>query len=58
MKKDKTVHILELNVPFKHNIKTRHTYKANKYAHFTRDITNYRATVVPFEVGARGYLTT
>ena len=41
-----------------HNIKTRHTYKANKYSHFTRDITNYRATVIPFEVGARGYLTT
>ena len=56
--KEKTVHILELTVPFEHNIKTRHTYKANKYSHFTRDITNYRATVIPFEVGARGYLTT
>jgi hypothetical protein len=56
--KDKTVHILELTVPFEHNIKTRHTYKANKYSHFTRDITNYKATVIPFEVGARGYLTT
>ena len=54
---EKTVHILELTVPFEHNIKSRHIYKANKYAHFSRDITNYKATVISFEVGARGYLT-
>ena len=30
---------------------------ANKYAHFSRDIINYKATVIPFEAGARGYLT-
>ena len=54
---EKTVHILERTVPFEHNIKSRHLYKANKYAHFSRDITSYKATVIPFEVGARGYLT-
>ena len=55
--KDKSVYILELTVPFEHNIKARHTYKSNKYAHFTRDITTHKATVIAFEVGARGYLT-
>ena len=55
--KDKTVHILELTVPFESNIKVRHTYKSNKYAHFTKDITTYKASVIDFEVGARGYLT-
>ena len=55
--KDKSVFILELTVPFESNIKARHTYKSNKYAHFTWDITTYKATVIAFEVGARGYLT-
>ena len=54
---DKTVNILELTVPFERNIKTRNTFKNNKYAHFTRDISTHKATVTAFEVGSRGYLT-
>ena len=32
--KEKTVEIFELTVPFEYNIKARHTFLSNKYAHF------------------------
>ena len=53
----KTVDIFELTVPFEHNITTRHTFKSNKYAHFSKDITSHKTKITAFEVGSRGYLT-
>ena len=44
-------------MPFESNIKARHTFKSNKYAHFLRDTISHKTTVTSFEVGARGYLT-
>jgi hypothetical protein len=49
--------IMELSVPFEDCITSRHTYKANHYAHFCTDITTHTTTVTAFEVGARGFLT-
>ena len=54
---EKTVEIFELTVPFESNIKARHTFKSNKYAHFLRDTISHKTTVTAFEVGARGHLT-
>ena len=55
--KKKTVNIVELTVPFEHNIKVRNIYKTNKYAHFLSDISSHTPTLTAFEVGCRGYLT-
>ena len=49
--------IYELTVPFENNSHTQHKYKSEKYAHFETDIEQYDTTVVAFEVGARGCLT-
>ena len=53
----KSVHIVELTVPFEGNIKERNTYKHNKYAHFLTDIKSHTIKLTPVEVGVRGYLT-
>ncbi len=53
----KTVHIVELTVPFEGNIKQRNIDKSNKYAHFLTDIKSHKVTLTAFEVGVRGYLT-
>ena len=53
----KSFDILELTVPFEDNIHARHKYKADKYAHYTTDISTHKTAVTAFEVGARGYLT-
>ena len=47
---------MELTVPFETNIKARHETKADKYAHFTTDITSHKAVVEAFEIGSRGYI--
>ena len=57
-KKKKEISMFELTVPFEHNISSRHEYKMNNYAHFKTDITNYKANVEAFEIGARGYVST
>ena len=57
-KKQKILHIFELTVPFEQNIEQRHFEKANKYAHFETDCTDYNCTVTAFEVGSRGYIST
>ena len=57
-KKQKILHIFELTVPFEQNIEQRHLEKANKYAHFETDCTNYSCRVTAFEVGSRGYIST
>jgi hypothetical protein len=54
----KTVHIVELTVPFESNIKVRNTEKTNKYSHFITDITSHNVFLTAFEVGARGFLST
>ena len=54
----KTVHIVELTVPFDSNIRVRNTEKTNKYSHFITDITSHNVTLTAFEVGARDFLTT
>ena len=45
-------------MPFEQNIEQRHLEKANKYAHFETDCTNYSCRVTAFEVGSRGYIST
>ena len=55
--KKKTVHIVELTVPFEGNIKQRNIDKNNKYSHFLTDITSHQVTLTAFEVGVRGFLS-
>ena len=45
-------------MPFEQNIEQRHLEKANKYAHFETDCTNYNCRVTAFEVGSCGYIST
>ena len=52
-----SLQILELTVPFEDNIHSKHSYKANKYAHFATDITTFSTKITPFEIGVRGFLT-
>jgi hypothetical protein len=49
--------IFELTCPLEKHIKTRHTEKSNKYAHFVTDIAHIQTTVTAFEVSSRGYLS-
>ena len=48
----KTLHIFELTVPGDLRISIAHNLKMDKYQHFSRDITSYKTTVVPFEIGS------
>ena len=57
-KKTNTLHIIELSVPFEQNIEQRHIDKSNKYAHFLTDVPLMNTSVVCFEIGSRGYVTT
>ena len=56
-KAKKAVYILELTAPFESNISTRHTYKTNKYAYLLKDISDYKPTVIAYEVGSRGHIS-
>ena len=51
-KATKTVDIFELTCQGEQRIETAHRLKAKKYQHFSKDITNYKATVIPFEIGS------
>ena len=58
-RKDNSVKIFELTVPAEHRIEAANKLKMDKYQHFSSDITNHTATVVPFEVGSHtGYIST
>ena len=51
-KEKKTVDIFELTCPSEARIDTANKLKSNKYAHFLSDITTFKPSVVPFEVGS------
>ena len=54
---EKCFHFFELSVSFETNSDSAHTFKQNKYAYLLTDVTTLTPNVVPFEVGARGYVT-
>ena len=56
-KEKKKIHIYELTCPGENYIDTRNIEKANKYAHFTTDIPEYKCTVSCFEVSSKGFIT-
>ena len=56
-KKQKTLNVFELTVPYEHNEKVRHTEKQNRYASMETDIVRIKANIVAFEIGARGYIS-
>ena len=49
--------IIELMVLNETNIDARHIFKHNKYAHFITDIKQKKASLLCYEIGARGYIT-
>ena len=51
-KRKKIFNAFELTVPYKHNESIRHTEKQNRYASMQTDITQYKANIVAFEIGA------
>ena len=57
--KTKSVHLVELTVPFEHNISKAHERKTQKYADLVSDITQngYKCTLTCVEVGSRGLVT-
>ena len=57
-KSKKEVSIFELTCPAETRIDISNKLKSEKYAHFETDITAYKASVIPFEVGAHtGYIS-
>ena len=57
-KSRKEVSIFELTCPAETRIDISNKLKSEKYAHFETDITAYKASVIPFEVGAHtGYIS-
>ena len=58
-KKNKTVNLFELTVPFETRIDEAHKIKLAKYQHFNLDLqTNgYTPNIEPFEIGSRGHVT-
>ena len=57
-RKSKTIQICELTVPKETRISTSNKLKFEKYQHFSTDITAYKASVKPFEVGSHTGLIT
>ena len=55
--KDFLMDIFELTVPLETNIKNANAQKMNKYEHFITDITTRDASVHPFEISSRGYIS-
>ena len=54
----KILEIFELTVPGESRISTAHNLKLEKYQHFSTDITRYKVTVTPFEIGSNtGYIS-
>ena len=56
--KTNSLFIIELTVPFEANVETRHKEKSDKYAHFVTDVTHMNTSVICFEVGSRGFVST
>ena len=54
-----SVNIFELTVPGELRLDIANSIKMEKYQHFTSDITQFTASVIPFEVGAQtGHIST
>ena len=51
-KQHKKVSICELTCPTEHRIDTAHKLKEQKYKHFETDVTHFKVSVLPFEVGS------
>ena len=57
-KRKKTLDIFELTVPGENRIETAHNLKMEKYQHFLNDVSAYKVSVQPFEVGSHtGYIS-
>ena len=56
----KTVWLLELTCSFETNIQGAHQRKTSKYTSLKSDIedSGFQCTLLPFEIGSRGYVTT
>jgi hypothetical protein len=54
----KKIHLLELTMPREENIDLKNSQKANKYAHFITDCSDYDCTVTCFEVSSKGFIST
>ena len=52
------MYIYELTIPMELNICSSHERKMDKYEHFMRDITDIEVTIIPIEIGARGFIST
>ena len=50
--KTKAVNIFELTCPGEQRIDVANKLKKEKYQHFLKDITQYKPSVIPFEVGS------
>ena len=50
--------MVELTVPYENRMEEAHIYKREKYMNLTKELENagYKAVVMPFEVGARGFV--
>ena len=58
-RKNKTVDIFELTCPGETRIDIAHKLKQEKYQHFEKDISSYKASVIPFEIGSNtGFIST
>ena len=57
--KKKFVHLVELTVPFEHNISKAHERKIHKYADLVLDISQngYNCNLTCIEIGSRGLVT-
>lgn len=53
----KEIYIFELTVPLETNISSAHSRKTEKYSHLYTDITLYTPSILPFEIGSRGYIS-
>ena len=57
--KKKSVHLVELTVPFEHNISKAHERKTHKYADLVLDISQngYNCSLTCIEIGSRSLVT-
>ena len=57
--KKKSVHLVELTVPFEHNISKAHERKTHKYADLVLDISQngYNCKLTCIEIGSHGFVT-
>ena len=58
VEKAQTAEIFELTCPGEHRINTSYKPKSEKYEHFLTDITSFKPSVTPFEIGSNtGFIT-